>query len=216
MAEKKAITTENQVTERKEHGVGKDPKKNCSNGLSNPTKFGMAGIAIALFMLAFAFCEIITFNSAVLATVLTFGFIAPFIAGTLEYVKGNSYRATSFVLYALFFFTFFLFMSGRINTIGSGTALDPDTIGIFFMAWYVIIMMMLLGTVMKRMGMKMIMLLLILAFFSLFTLFGGIAFFTGERIIYIVAGAMAFTTVALILTDFIKHICCRCKKEAKN
>ncbi|MCL2850863.1 MAG: GPR1/FUN34/YaaH family transporter [Firmicutes bacterium] len=189
-------------------GVGKNDK-NASNGLSNPTKFGMAGIAVALFMLAFAFCEIITFNSAVFATVLTMGFIAPVIAGILEYVKGNSYRATSFVLFSLFFLTFFFFITGTIR----GEYPSGNTIGIFFMAWTVVIFTILAGTVMKKMGMKMIMLLTILALFSLFTLFAGIAFFTDERVISIVAGALAFATVLAILVDFIKHICIRMKES---
>ena len=48
-----------------------DIMDNNKKELANPSKFGLASIAIALFMLGFAHCEVIPLNSVVLATILT-------------------------------------------------------------------------------------------------------------------------------------------------
>jgi len=176
-------------------------------GLGNATKFGMAGIAIALLLLGFAFAEVITFNSIVLATVLTMGFIAPLVAGILEFTRGESYRSTSFLLSSLFFLTFYIAMTRTLGT----TTPDHNALGVFFIAWTIVNLLLMCATMFKRMDAKMITLYVILGLFSLFTLLFAIAQFTQSRPVLITAGALAIATSVAIFIDYACHICCRIK-----
>ena len=193
--------------QRNEHTNGK-----AKLALANPTKFGMAGIGVALAMLGFALAEVITLSSVVLATVLTMGFVAPIVAGILEYVKGNSFRATTLVLFSLFFLSFYLFMTRTFNTI----APTANSMGVFFIIWTVVNLLVMCGTMFKKMDIKMIMLHVILTLFALFTLMFAVAQFTGSNPVLITAGALALASALCILVDFIMHICERIKTEKKN
>jgi succinate-acetate transporter protein len=176
--------------------------------LGNATKFGLAGIATALFMLGFAWCEVITLNAVVLATVLTMGFIAPVLAASMEFLKGNSYRTTILMLFGLFFLTFFIF-STRVY----GAAPTTTAVGLFYIVWALATCKFFAGIISKRMGIKNIMLAAILGLFLATLVFLAIASFTGTRGLIITAGVFALLTTLTIYIDFMLHIYMRIKKD---
>ena len=178
--------------------------------LSNPSKFGLAGFSIALLMLGFAYADVIALNNVVLATILTMGVVAPLIAGVLEFVKGNSYRSTAFILYGLFFLTFYIFHTRTLNA----APINRATLGIFFIAWALVTAALLCGIILKRMGPKNITLTVILANALAFLTALAVAEFAQVRAIFIVAGVFALMTALAILVDFFMHIMYRIKRDA--
>jgi len=182
-------------------------EKNISkkDSLGNASKFGMAGIGIALLLLGFAFAEVITLNSIVLATILTMGVIAPLIGGILEFTRGDSFRSTALVLSGLFFLTFYIAVTRALG----GIAPDRYSFGIFFVAWTVVNLLFMCGTMFKIMDCKMITLHIVLSLFALFTLFAAIAEFTQVRALFITSGAIAIATTVAIFADYVCHIIMR-------
>lgn len=173
------------------------------------TKFALPAIGVALAMLGFNLAGVIALNSVIFATILTMGFIAPLLGGLLEYSRGNSYRATTYILFSLMFLTFYLFSTADLG----GITADPDSIGIFFLIWTVIAAGILCATFFLKMGVKMIMLQVILAAFLLFTLFLAIAAFTQVDALFITSGVFTLISALAIFVDFIYHICMRMKED---
>jgi hypothetical protein len=191
------MAIEKLVVEKKE--------KSDKHTLANPSKFGLAGFAIALFMLGLSFVDAIPMNTVVLATVLTMGVIAPLLAGILEYIKGNSFRATALILISLFFLSSYIFNTRVLN----GVAQNGSSLGAFYLAWTLITAILLCGTIIRRMDAKMILLLIILAAFLLFVLLASIANFAAINGILIASGVFALICAAIILADFVMHVCAR-------
>jgi hypothetical protein len=192
----------------------KDKEEKHDKQFANPAKFGLVGFAIALFMLGLNYANVFPLNTVVLATVLTMGVIAPLLAGILEFVKGNSYRATGFILISLFFLTFFMFVTQTLA--GVGLPADKNTLGAFYLIWSLILAMLLYGTITNKrleMNAKAIMFQIILASFLLFTLLASIAQFTQMNAIFIAAGVFALICSVAILADFCMHACHRMKRD---
>jgi len=187
-------------------------EKEEKRSLANPTKFGLAGLAIALFMLGLAYAEVIAMSSVVIATIFTMGFIAPVTAGILEFVKGNSYRATTLMLFGLFFLTFYIFSTRPLNCI----APTRNTLGVFYIAWAITAAKMLCGIVAKKMGRKNILLMVILALFTLFLIMIAVSHFADVRALFIASGVLALLTAAAIYVDFMIHIVTRIRKDMQN
>ena len=185
---------------------------NKKNSLGNASKFGMAGIGIALLLLGFAFTEVITLNILVLATVLTMGVAAPLIAGILEFTRGESFRSTSFLLSSLFFLAFYISTTRVLGT----AAPDKYTNGIFFSAWAIVNIFFICGTMFRTMDYKMIMLQIVLGLFTAFTILLAIAQFTQVRGLFITAGAFAIACAAAILVDYAIHTCMRKSKAVEK
>lgn len=176
---------------------------------SSAAKFGMAGIAIALFMLGFVYVEVISMNSVVMATMLTMGAIAPFLAGIFEIIKKRSYHGTALILISLFFLTFYIFTTRTLGFVN----FSSTTAGLFYIAWAIATFMLCLATAFKMMGMKNTMLCIILTKFFLFLVMLAIAEFTGSRGVYITAGVLALLTCLCIVSTFAWHIMKRMKKD---
>lgn len=76
--------------------------------IANPSSFGAMGFGFALFLLALHFAEILDVNGlgVILATGLFAGGFASLIAGLWELKAGDSFTASTFILGALFWFSY--------------------------------------------------------------------------------------------------------------
>ena len=76
--------------------------------IANPSAFGAIGFGFALVLLSLYFAEILDVNGlgVVLATALFAGGFAPLLAGLWSLKIGNSFGATTFIMGAIFWFSY--------------------------------------------------------------------------------------------------------------
>src|ERR1700693_821666 len=102
--------------------------------IANPAPLGLVAFGLTTLLLSFINAGIIPADSlpVVLATAIPFGGTAQVLAGMWEFRTGNTFGATAFTSYGMFWISFVL-----INTtFGSLLPKDPTPIlGLYALAW---------------------------------------------------------------------------------
>jgi succinate-acetate transporter protein len=102
--------------------------------IANPAPLGLVAFGLTTLLLSFINAGIIPPDSTavVLATAIPFGGVAQILAGMWEFRTGNTFGATAFTSYGMFWISFVL-----INTtFGSLLPKDPTPIlGLYALAW---------------------------------------------------------------------------------
>jgi uncharacterized protein len=102
--------------------------------IANPAPLGLVAFGLTTLLLSFINAGIIPPDSVavVLATAIPFGGVAQILAGMWEFRTGNTFGATAFTSYGMFWISFVL-----INTtFGSLLPKDPTPIlGLYALAW---------------------------------------------------------------------------------
>jgi uncharacterized protein len=104
------------------------------SAIANPAPLGLVAFGLTTLLLSFINAGIIPPDSTavVLATAIPFGGVAQILAGMWEFRTGNTFGATAFTSYGMFWISFVL-----INTtFGSLLPKDPTPIlGLYALAW---------------------------------------------------------------------------------
>lgn len=147
--------------------------------LANPAPLGLLGFGMTTVLLSFHNLGLFPMDVTILALGVFYGGLAQLIAGIMEYKNGNTFGATAFTSYGLFWMAFVLIV---LNPLGE-TNVTAE--GMFFLLWGILTLFLFIGTLRCAASMKII-------FGTLTALFFIIAAgnFTGSEIIPIISGAL--------------------------
>lgn len=147
--------------------------------LANPAPLGLLGFGMTTVLLSFHNLGLFPMDVTILALGVFYGGLAQLIAGIMEYKNGNTFGATAFTSYGLFWMAFVLIV---LNPFGEANVTAE---GMFFLLWGILTLFLFIGTLRSAASMKII-------FGTLTALFFIIAAgnFTGSEIIPIISGAL--------------------------
>ena len=108
----------------------------------NPAPLGLMGFGMTTVLLNFANAGFFSPNSMILAMGIFYGGIAQLIAGIMEWRKGNTFAATAFCSYGMFWLTLVWLIESP------GLKLPPDAraMGSYFAIWGVFTLFLFIGT----------------------------------------------------------------------
>ncbi|WP_048608430.1 acetate uptake transporter [Providencia rettgeri] len=114
------------------------------SSLANPGPLGLLGFGMTTILLNIHNAGFFPLSSVILSMGIFYGGLAQFIAGLIEYKKGNTFGATSFTSYGMFWISLvgLLFLP----TLGLAEATSPEFLGVFLAIWGVFTFFMFLGT----------------------------------------------------------------------
>lgn len=170
----------------------------------NPAPLGLLGFGITTVLLNIHNAGFIGMNSMILGMGIFVGGLAQVIAGIQEWKKNNTFGATAFTAYGMFWIALVGILLIPKTTFGAAFAPDSTSMGVFLMMWGVFTFIMFMGTFrLNRM--------LQVVFFTLTVLFVllAVAEFTESQSITAVAGyegifcglAAMYGSAALVLNE---------------
>ncbi len=115
-----------------------------SSSLANPGPLGLLGFGMTTILLNMHNAGFFPLSSVILSMGIFYGGIAQFIAGLIEYKKGNTFGATAFTSYGMFWIALvgLLFLP----SMGLAEATSPEFLGVFLAIWGIFTFFMFLGT----------------------------------------------------------------------
>jgi len=162
-----------------QHTVSQVPSAPMSN-LANPGPLGLIGFAMTTFVLGLYQCGAglphsnpegkVGPDQAVFGLALFMGGLAQFVAGVMEYTRGNTFGTTVHCSYGAFWFSFAMFL---IPGLGIKDAYAGDArafsfaLGIYLLAWCFLTIIFLVAALRTNWSVISVFLTLTLAFFFL-------------------------------------------------
>ncbi len=133
--------------------------------VADPGPLGLAAFALTTFLLSLANAGIMkgTGPNIVIPVALLYGGAAQVIAGIFEFFNRNTFGATAFTSYGAFWMAF----AGIFLFPGVATALGPNSVGLFLLAWTIFTFYMMLGSFRINGALTSVFVLLFLAFLTL-------------------------------------------------
>jgi succinate-acetate transporter protein len=134
--------------------------------LANPAPLGLMGFGMTTVLLNLHNAGVYALNPMILGMGLFYGGIAQIIAGLVEFKKNNTFGATAFTSYGLFWLTF-VFLKILPNT---GLWAEPTelyAVGFYLLMWGIFTLFMAIGTLNKDRKLQFVFFSLTLLFFLL-------------------------------------------------
>ncbi|MEU9028355.1 acetate uptake transporter [Streptomyces sp. NPDC048383] len=106
--------------------------------VANPGPLGLAAFALTTFVLSLFNSGLIAdtaLSAVVLPLALFYGGLAQFVAGAMEFRRGNTFATTAFVSYGAFWMSFAGYVKFVVPTLPAGQA--HIATGWFLIAWFV-------------------------------------------------------------------------------
>ncbi|EOE0522734.1 acetate uptake transporter [Providencia stuartii] len=115
-----------------------------SSSIANPGPLGLLGFGMTTILLNLHNAGFFPLSSVILSMGIFYGGIAQVIAGLIEYKKGNTFGATAFSSYGMFWLTLvgLLFLP----TLGLAEPTGPAFLGVYLLIWGIFTFFMFLGT----------------------------------------------------------------------
>jgi len=156
--------------------------------LANPAPLGLAGFALTTWMLSLVNAGFYTGASVpmVLALAFAFGGTAQFVAGLLEFPRGNTFGFVAFCTYGAFWWSFALFVKFFATGVPAGT------VAWYLFMWGIFTLYMFIGSLKLNRALQSIFLALFLTFFLL-----AAGDWTGNPIIHQAGGYLGLITAVL-------------------
>lgn len=150
---------------------------------ADPGPLGLAAFALTTFVLSFANANIIPGGAgAVLGLALFYGGIGQVIAGIWEFANKNTFGATAFTSYGLFWMAAWFLLT-------SGNAVTPGGVGLFFLAWGIFTLYMTFASIKTNLVLILVFIALTITFFLL-----SIGEFSGNATISHIGGYVGILT----------------------
>ncbi|MBD3363144.1 hypothetical protein GF362_05470 [Candidatus Dojkabacteria bacterium] len=151
------------------------------NKIANPAPLGLMGFGMTTILLNIHNAGFFPISAMILAMGFWFGGMAQVIAGIFEFKKNNTFGATAFTSYGLFWLSLVTLLI--LPKLQITEATPPAYMGWYLFLWGVFTLFMFVGTLKKNLALKFI-------FFSLTVLFFLLAAkdFTGSEIVGTIAG----------------------------
>ena len=142
-----------------------------SEKTANPAPLGLLGFGMTTVLLNFVHnARLAPIDSMIFGMGIFYGGLAQIIAGIMEYKKGNTFGATAFTSYGLFWWSFvFLNLGSKITLVQSftiATATNEAQMAYFFI-WGLFTLMMFFGTLKKNRALQFVFMSLAILFFLL-------------------------------------------------
>ena len=148
---------------------------------ANAGPLGLLGFGMTTVLLNLHNAGIIELSIIILAMGIAMGGLAQFIAGLMEFKAGNTFGATAFTAYGLFWWSLVIIL---VNPSWMGTnAADAKGLGFYMILWCIFTIFMFIGTLKANHATQ-------LVFGSLALLFLLLALhnFTGSHVLGVIAG----------------------------
>jgi len=146
-----------------------------TNGVANPMPLGLIALAFTTALIGCSFAHFLlpgprTGFGVVVGAALLFGGIVQFLAGMLEFRRGNTTHGTVFATYGGFLATLGMFLlptSGRISFFGADSLALNHALGLLFLCWTICTGILLLSALRTNMLLTAVLALLGLAYLFL-------------------------------------------------
>jgi hypothetical protein len=148
---------------------------------ANPAALGLLGFGITTVLLNIHNAGFIALGSMILSMGIFYGGIAQIIAGLLEFKNGNTFGATAFISYGLFWLSLVFLLV--LPKIGWADATAPVAMGYYLLMWGIFTLLMFFGTLKANRALQFVFASLALLFFML-----AAGDFTGIKTITVLAG----------------------------
>jgi len=148
---------------------------------ANPAPLGLLGFALTTILLNLHNAGFFPMNSMILSMGLFYGGVAQIIAGVMEWKKGNTFGATAFSSYGLFWLSLVSLII--LPKLGLAEAPTPTAMGWYLLVWGILTAGFFIGTLRLTHALQFV-------FGTLTSLFVLLALgdFTGSTVITTVAG----------------------------
>ena len=140
-----------------------DSESSPVNKIANPAGLGLLAFGMTTVLLSLHNLGLFGLDSAILSMGIFYGGLAQVIAGVFEFKKGNTFGATAFTSYGLFWLTFVL-----INTdlVPGMVPADGASLGAYFAVWGILTLFLFIGTLKGTRALQAVFLTLTVLFFA--------------------------------------------------
>jgi uncharacterized protein len=111
---------------------------------ANPAPLGLLGFGMTTVLLNLHNAGFYELNSMILAMGICYGGLAQIIAGIMEWRKGNTFAATAFISYGLFWLSLVTMII--LTKLGWGTASNDTAMAAYLAMWGLFTLVMFIGT----------------------------------------------------------------------
>lgn len=139
-----------------------DTIKEPTSKIANPAPIGLLGFGMTTVLLSLHNADALALDAVILSMAAFCGGLAQFVAGMMEYKNGNTFGATAFTMYGVFWMAFALIKADPTDMGSSG-----DTMGAFCFVWGIMTLFLFIGTLRGRNALKAVFLTLTITFFLL-------------------------------------------------
>ncbi len=139
--------------------------ENRSLSVADPGPLGLAAFALTTFLLSLANAGILkgTGPNIVIPVAMFYGGATQIVAGIFEFFNRNTFGATAFSSYGAFWMAF----AGIFVFPGVASALGPNSVALFLLAWTIFTFYMMIGSFRLNIALTVVFVLLTLAFLTL-------------------------------------------------
>lgn len=149
----------------------------------NPATLGLFGFGITTVFLNVHNAGLIPMSSMILAMGIFVGGLAQVVAGIQEWKKNNTFGATAFTAYGMFWLAFVGIVTIPKMSFGAAFAPDGPSVGVFLLMWGIFTLYMFVGTFRLNRMLQVVFFTLTILFFLL-----AITEFTGNESLGVFAG----------------------------
>ena len=135
------------------------------NRLGNPAPLGLMGFGMTTVLLNLHNVGLFELNTMILAMGICYGGLAQIFAGLLEFRKGNTFGATAFTSYGLFWISLVCLLV--FPRIGWGDSPDKMAMAFYFFIWGVFTFVMFFGTLKTNRALQFVFMSLAILFWML-------------------------------------------------
>jgi succinate-acetate transporter protein len=160
---------------------GTEILRSIKDTTANPAPLGLVAFGMTTVLLNLANAGIFTLGSMILAMGIFYGGIAQVIAGILEWKKGNTFGATAFTSYGLFWLSLVALLV--MPKIGWWDKTDGGGMIAYFIMWGIFTLVLFVGTLKLNRALQVVFGTLTLLFFLL-----AITDITGNAVVGMIAG----------------------------
>lgn len=133
----------------------------------NPAPLGLLGFGMTTVLLNIHNAGFFEMNSMILGMGLFVGGLAQVIAGVQEWKKNNTFGATAFTAYGMFWITLVAILLIPKTSFGATFAPDASSMGVFLFMWGLFTLYMFVGTLKLNRMLQMVFFTLTILFFLL-------------------------------------------------
>ena len=173
---------------------------------ANPAPLGLMGFGMTTVLLNLHNAGFFALGSMILAMGIFYGGLAQIIAGIQEWKKNNTFGATAFTSYGLFWLTLVALLI--LPKLGLAEASSKEAMAAYLFMWGMFTAVMFIGTLRATRALQFVFLSLTILFFLL-----AIGDFTGNGTITVIAGyegiicgfSAIYTGLAQVLNEMFKR-----------
>ena len=155
-------------------------KEKQVTSIANPAPLGLLGFGMTTVLLNLHNAGLLPLSIVIVAMGFALGGAAQIIAGIMEFKKNNTFGATAFTAYGLFWWSLIAIWANPCKDI---QAADEKSMGFYLLLWGVFTLFMFIGTLKHNKASQIVFLSLAVLFFLL-----SLGDFTGIHMIKVVAG----------------------------